>query len=193
MCTHTKDLWEKKKKKIHLKKIKRKPDTKFWDKETLQKCLWVHFLLALYFWACRPCFPHEIPSKKHKFPFTSGYQSETASGVGMRGMVHSSFHSGMPSNAGLCRPCACCHSLWVLTLISLPFLYDASSLVSSIHSSFYTLSASFSTGFPEPRGDWFDRDTPFRAECLKVSHSLHIYLWDFVFVPIHCRRELLLW
>ena len=46
-------------------------------------------------------------------------------------------------------------------------------LVSSILSGSYWLSASSSAGFPEPRGEDFAGDILFRAECTKVSLSLH--------------------
>ena len=35
-------------------------------------------------------------------------------------------------------------------------------------------SASLLQGFPKPQGEAFDRDVPLKAECSKVSHSLHI-------------------
>ena len=38
----------------------------------------------------------------------------------------------------------------------------------------YTLSTSSSSGLPELYGERFDGDIPFRTECSKVSHSLHI-------------------
>jgi hypothetical protein len=40
---------------------------------------------------------------------------------------------------------------------------------------------SSSTGFPEPWGEGFDEDTPFRTECSKVS--LIVQLWVSVLVP----------
>jgi hypothetical protein len=49
-------------------------------------------------------------------------------------------------------------------------------------------------GFSEPWVEGCDRDIPFRAECSKVSHSLHIiWLWVSIFIPIYCRRKLLWW
>jgi hypothetical protein len=38
----------------------------------------------------------------------------------------------------------------------------------------------------------FGGDISFRAECPKVSHSMHdVWLWVSVFVPIGCRRKIL--
>jgi hypothetical protein len=46
-------------------------------------------------------------------------------------------------------------------------------LVSSTLSS-SMISSSSSTEFSEPLGEGFDTEIPFRTECSKVSHSLHI-------------------
>jgi hypothetical protein len=59
-------------------------------------------------------------------------------------------------------------------------------LMSSISSGSYTLPASSSAGFPEPREEGFDSDIPFKAGYLNV------WLWVSVFVPI-CRRKPLWW
>lgn len=39
---------------------------------------------------------------------------------------------------------------------------------------FLVSSMTSGSGFPDPPGRGFDRDIPYRAECSKVSHSLHI-------------------
>lgn len=46
-------------------------------------------------------------------------------------------------------------------------------LVNSITSGSYSLSASSSTGFPEPRGEGIDEDIPLSTEYSKVCDSLH--------------------
>jgi hypothetical protein len=74
------------------------------------------------------------------------------------------------------------------------WLRDLVPLVFSIHSGFYALSASSSTGFPELRKEGFDGDVPFRSEWSKVSNSLNnVWLWISFFVPICCKRKLLWW
>jgi hypothetical protein len=54
-----------------------------------------------------------------------------------------------------------------------------------------TLSFSFSAGFPELRGEEFDGDIPFRAECPKVSHSVMSGCRSLLSVPIWYRRKFL--
>lgn len=49
----------------------------------------------------------------------------------------------------------------------------------------------FIIGFPEQWGEGFNWDIPSRAEHLKDSHSLHVWLWTSVFFPILCRKKLL--
>ena len=49
------------------------------------------------------------------------------------------------------------------------------SWVSSIPSGSYTLSTFSSSEFPEPKGEGFIGEIPFRAVCPKVSHFLHIF------------------
>lgn len=64
-------------------------------------------------------------------------------------------------------------------------------LVNSITSGSYSLSASSSTGFPEPRGEGIDEDIPFRIECSKGTRSQHIVqLWISIYSCL-CRRKLL--
>lgn len=74
---------------------------------------------------------------------------------------------------------------------SVLFVWKALSLVSSIHSSSFILSASSSTWFSESWGGGvFGRDFPSKAECSRVSHSLCIvWLLVSVFVPLCCRRS----
>lgn len=43
------------------------------------------------------------------------------------------------------------------------------SLLPSIHPGSHNLSASSSADFPEPQGERFDGDIPFRAECSMIS------------------------
>lgn len=47
-----------------------------------------------------------------------------------------------------------------------------------LHSPWLSLSDSSSAEFPEPRGEWFVENLPFRTGCSKVCHSLHfVTLW----------------
>lgn len=63
-----------------------------------------------------------------------------------------------------------------------------------IHSGSFTLSSSSFTGFPEPPEEGFRGYISYRAECSKVSHSLHsVWLWVSAFVPNCCRRRLFWW
>lgn len=79
-----------------------------------------------------------------------------------------------------------CYSFYEFICVpSLLYLRGLVSLVFSIPSGSYILSASSSAEFPEPMGEEFDRDIPFRTERSEVSHSLHIvWLWVYVFDPI---------
>lgn len=75
-----------------------------------------------------------------------------------------------PSGLDLCRPCEWCHSL----SLCVSFLLPLEGLVSLV---FNIL-----------------RRNLFKTERSRVSPPLHmVQLWVFVFVPIHCRRELLWW
>ena len=56
-------------------------------------------------------FAIDIPLEKSKFSFTSSYQWEIVSGLGM-GHVPTSPILRIPSGANPCRPGACCNSLW---------------------------------------------------------------------------------
>lgn len=58
------------------------------------------------------------------------------------------------------------------------------SLMSSVPSAPYSLSASSSTEFPHPQEEGFDGYILFRGEYSKVSHSLHILFWVSIFVLI---------
>ena len=65
-------------------------------------------------------FPSETPLEKTKCSFASGYQLETASGLGVKYMYTFLLSSRTPSGAALCRPCACCHRLceFICALVS---------------------------------------------------------------------------
>lgn len=73
----------------------------------------------------------------------------------------------------LCWPCACCVSLceFICPLIIL-ILWGLVLLISSIHFVSCTLSASYSTGFPDPWGEGYDGDIPFSVKYSKVSQSM---------------------
>lgn len=85
--------------------------------------------------------------------------------------------AGTPSGSDLCRLCL------GVVLPSKSFIPFGS----------YIPSAS-SAEFPETWEEEFDGDIPFRSECPKVSHSLHIVQgWVSKFVPVYCRGTLLCW
>lgn len=90
---------------------------------------------------------------------------------------------------------ACCLSLCKFICVPILLCLDSlESLESSILSGLYFLSSSSSIGFPEPWGERFDGDSPFRDQCSKVSHALHnVCLWVSVFVAICSRRKHLWW
>lgn len=52
-------------------------------------------------------------------------------------------------------------------------LADVVSLMSFIPIGLDNLSASFSAMFPEPQGERFDGDNPFKIRFSKFSHALH--------------------
>ena len=104
--------------------------------------------------------------------------------IGVRHISASTFSSRTPSVADTWRPCACCLSLCKLICALVLCLEGLVSLVAFIPSGSYTLSACSSSGFPDPWGEAFDGDIPFRTECSKVSRSLHIVcLWLPGFFP----------
>lgn len=138
------------------------------------------------------CFPRKTPLQKNKFSFASGNQMEIPCGVGIRAYVPS-FSSGIPSAVDRCRPWAC--SLSFSKFVWTSFLLDSSglvSLVSSIPSYSCILSASCSTEFPELLGGEgeFDWNIQFKAECSKVSYSLHVSLWSLYLCPSAAQRSL---
>lgn len=66
--------------------------TEHYQTRNLQGC-WTSFLLTIYCWAHSlhlrvVCLPSETPLDKTKVAFPSGYQLETASGLGIRTCVH---------------------------------------------------------------------------------------------------------
>ena len=107
---------------------------------------------------------------------------------------NSPFSSRTPSNKDPWRSCALPQSLWVHIHRNPVDLETFVFFVSSPPSRYYNLSAYSSKGFPEPWGEEFDGDIPFRAEFSDVSGSLHrVWLWVSVFVPIYSRRKFLWW
>lgn len=124
-----------------------------------------------------------------------GYQLGITSELGMRVCVHFPSQCLDPSVSDLCRLHACYHHLYEFIGVTLLlYLEGLVSLVSSITSGSYHLSASFSTEVPELWEEKFYGDTSFREEYSKVSCSLYIvWLWVFVCVSICCRRRLLWW
>ena len=125
------------------------------------------------------------------FSSVSGYQLEIVSGIGIGLVSTSPLSTGFPSGLDLCGLSAHCYSLCeFISAVALLCLEDLVSLVSSIPSGSYNLSASSSSGVPEPRGEEFDGDIPFRAECSKVAHSLYIVqLWASASCPFYFRRK----
>lgn len=104
-------------------------------------------------------------------------------------MSTSGLDSGTTSGADPYRPFACCHSHCEFIRSSfLLCLGGLISLVSSI-SPALSLPVSSSSGLPEPLGEGFDEEIPFRSECVKVSHALHVWLWVSVLVLNYCRCE----
>ena len=71
------------------------------------------------------------------------------------------------------RPVLLLQSLVVHVSFDHADLGDLDFFVSSIPSGPYTLTASSYIGFSESRGEGFDKDITFKAECSKVSHSLN--------------------
>lgn len=90
--------------------------------------------------------PSETPLEK-KLLFANIYQLEIISKLNVGACVH------VPSEHwDLCRPCACCRSLWKsLCALLLPCLECLVSLVSSISSGSCSLSTASSIGFPDGR------------------------------------------
>lgn len=77
--------------------------------------------------------------------------------------------------------------LWFHVCVDHVDLEGLVSMVSSILTGSYTLSASSSVG-PWEGGIWWQH--PFGPECSKVFHSLHnIWLWVWIFVPICWKEE----
>lgn len=88
----------------------------------------------------------------------------------------SSLSIGSSAGLGLCRPCACCQSLWVHRCVS-PVVSRRHCLLVIFHHhwllpSFCLLFSKVSWCLLSRKG--FDGNIPVRAECSKVSHSLYI-------------------
>lgn len=102
-------------------------------------------------------------------------------------MLTNSFKSGTSYTLELCRPFACGHSPCEFMCMSvLLFVQGLDSLVSSVRTGSYNLSAFSSSEFLEPRKEGFDDCIPFYIECSKVSHFLNTATVD------HCICSCLL-
>lgn len=162
-----------------------------WDKKNY---IYTHTLSNEFFLCC-PSVSHGALCVvcgtlwKSNVSYKSSCQLEIASGLGVGAYVYFSFSAletvlfwtctGAVQTATVAVSLCVCHT----TMSGRWFSWE-----SSITSSFYTLSTSPSTWFL-----WFDEDFPFRTECFKVSHSLHIFhLWD-SWVLIYYRKKLLWW
>jgi hypothetical protein len=65
------------------------------------------------------CTPSETLLEKTNFSFMTGCLLDIASGLGMWMCIHLiQISAGTLSGLDLCRPCACCNSLWVHKCIS---------------------------------------------------------------------------
>lgn len=108
-------------------------------------------------------FLSETPLEKTKFLSSSSYQVHIATGLRMAGMYLLFLSIRSPSGADSLRPHLCCLCLrGFLCTLGLLCLKGLVSLVSSIPSGTKALSASSSEEFPEPWGEGFDRDIPFK-------------------------------
>lgn len=99
-------------------KVKKKSPEKKLYTVNLHKCHRTCFVLAIYCWvwglALRVvCIPSKTLLDQTKFSCVSSYQLQIASGLWVWARVYSAVTAGTPSDLDLCRPCACCHSVWV--------------------------------------------------------------------------------
>lgn len=109
--------------------------------------------------------PSVSPLKKTDFPFPSFYQLQIDSWLGVEQCT--TFLSLYLHFLCLCSSYACYHSLYeFISVWTLLYLKNAIYLGPS-------LSPSSSALDPEPRGEGFDKDIPFRAECYKVYYCLN--------------------
>lgn len=142
-------------------------------------------------WPKSGFIPSETLLVKINFFFVSSYLLETASKLGMEAYVH--FRSWFWDHIW-CRPIQALYMLpqplWVHTFIVLA-VFRRPYFLGVLHfSGSQSLPVSSSSGFPEPLGEGFDEEIPFRIECFKVSHALHnVWLWVSVLVLIYCRCE----
>lgn len=138
-------------------------------------------------------FPSEIPLKKTKFFFASGYQLEIASESGMGGHVSTPSFSSR-TLAGWCRTVQTLGMLpwllWFHMCMVLLCLEGPVSLVSSNHTDSDTLSASSSAELSDPWQKGFNGDIPFLAEFSNISHSAYCLA---VCIFIYFRRNLWWW
>lgn len=145
----------------------------------IQRCQWIHFVFAIYWARGLPlrvvCAPIETLLENTNFSFVSGYKLEIASVLGLGAWAFFPSQGWDPIGPDLCGSCAYCLSLRGLTWTSVWcleglgfffffFWYLPSPLA---------LSTSNYLGSCEHWGKNFDGAISFRAECFKVSYSLH--------------------
>ena len=78
------------------------------------------------------------------------------------------FSVGISCSLDMCRPFASCRCLCEF-LPFLLYLKGFVSLESSVPTASYDMFESSFGKFPEPEGEWFDGDIPFRTGCFKIS------------------------
>lgn len=115
---------------------------------------------------------YDTLSDRINFSFVSNYQVKIASGLRVVSCVHVSSHQWNSNQYNIQALYMFSQYLWVHMFTGLAVFRMPFSLVSSIPSSSYILSAAFSSlGFPEYCQEEFGEYIPFRTEDFKVSHS----------------------
>lgn len=128
--------------------------------------------------------------RKTNFSFVGGCQWEITSQLGVRVRVPFLFHCRNPI---WCRPvyaATACESVCALVCCVEGDLFPWCLLSPLILPLFLP---PLPQGFPELWRDGFDKDIPFRIECSRGFHSLHIvWLWiSALYGFVYCRRKLL--
>lgn len=111
--------------------------------------------------------------------------------LGMTSCIHFHPQHWTPSGSPLCRFCAPCRLGGLMFSLVLLHLEDHVSLVFSILSGSYNLSASSSSGLPQPWDEGIGGDIPLDQSVSRQLTPCSLSSSGSLFVPIYCSRKLL--